>query len=254
MSKGAVAALLWKTHRPSVPGLLLVRRHSRDGDLIQTHFTWRTSFLLTRRALGLSRLCIHQLQQAQAGAQPATCSTAGKEMPRWPTGAPGGCACTAASPEPGAAASRAQLAAAGCGDAQPPGRVSTPGTSSHPKYALSCAGLSHGHRGYICRLSCMHARRSEPLAAPLRVALLLSGGVDSSLALRLLQQAGHHVEAFYLQIWFQDDFRNFWSACPWEDDLAVCRQVGRLRLAGCQLALQPQFSCEAMVTACTPCM
>ena len=49
--------------------------------------------------------------------------------------------------------------------------------------------------------------------------------MDSSLALRLLQEAGHEVTAFYLQIWFQDDFRNFWSACPWEEDLAVCEAV-----------------------------
>jgi tRNA-5-taurinomethyluridine 2-sulfurtransferase len=33
------------------------------------------------------------------------------------------------------------------------------------------------------------------------------------------------VTAFYLQIWFQDDFRNFWDACPWEEDLSYCRQV-----------------------------
>jgi tRNA-specific 2-thiouridylase len=33
--------------------------------------------------------------------------------------------------------------------------------------------------------------------------VLLSGGVDSSLALRLLVAAGHDVRAFYLQIWFQ---------------------------------------------------
>jgi tRNA U34 2-thiouridine synthase MnmA/TrmU len=57
------------------------------------------------------------------------------------------------------------------------------------------------------------------------VALLLSGGVDSSLALRLVQAAGHHVTAFYLQIWFQEDYANFWDACPWEADLAVCQQV-----------------------------
>ena len=37
----------------------------------------------------------------------------------------------------------------------------------------------------------------------LRVAVLLSGGVDSSLALRLLVAAGHRCRAFYLQIWFQ---------------------------------------------------
>ena len=37
----------------------------------------------------------------------------------------------------------------------------------------------------------------------LRVAVLLSGGVDSSLALQLLVAAGHSCRAFYLQIWFQ---------------------------------------------------
>ncbi|KAK9818663.1 hypothetical protein WJX74_000884 [Apatococcus lobatus] len=65
----------------------------------------------------------------------------------------------------------------------------------------------------------------EAQRAPLRVALLLSGGVDSSLALQLAIAAGHHVTAFYLRIWFQEDFRNFWDACPWEDDLQVCQQV-----------------------------
>ncbi|KDP22087.1 hypothetical protein JCGZ_25918 [Jatropha curcas] len=63
----------------------------------------------------------------------------------------------------------------------------------------------------------------------LRVAVLLSGGVDSSVALRLLHAAGHQCTAFYLKIWFQEDFENFWSECPWEEDLeyakAVCDQV-----------------------------
>ncbi|GLI67478.1 hypothetical protein VaNZ11_011695 [Volvox africanus] len=59
----------------------------------------------------------------------------------------------------------------------------------------------------------------------LNVAVLLSGGVDSSLALRLLRAAGHTCRAFYLQIWFQEDFRNFWDACPWEEDLQYARQV-----------------------------
>ncbi|KAL5567138.1 hypothetical protein UlMin_030302 [Ulmus minor] len=63
----------------------------------------------------------------------------------------------------------------------------------------------------------------------LRVAVLLSGGVDSSVALRLLHAAGHACTAFYLKIWFQEDFENFWSECPWEDDLkyakAVCDQI-----------------------------
>ncbi|XP_061350241.1 uncharacterized protein LOC133295419 [Gastrolobium bilobum] len=64
---------------------------------------------------------------------------------------------------------------------------------------------------------------------PLRVAVLVSGGVDSSVALRLLNAAGHSCTAFYLKIWFQEDFENFWSECPWEEDLkyakAVCNQV-----------------------------
>ncbi|KAL6502992.1 hypothetical protein OROHE_024160 [Orobanche hederae] len=64
---------------------------------------------------------------------------------------------------------------------------------------------------------------------PLKVAVLLSGGVDSSVALRLLHAAGHLCTAFYLKIWFQEDFENFWSECPWEEDLkyakAVCDQV-----------------------------
>lgn len=37
----------------------------------------------------------------------------------------------------------------------------------------------------------------------LNVAVLLSGGVDSSVALRLLCAAGHSCTAFYLKIWFQ---------------------------------------------------
>ncbi|KAG6384245.1 hypothetical protein SASPL_155950 [Salvia splendens] len=75
-----------------------------------------------------------------------------------------------------------------------------------------------------CYLSC-----SLPEKKPLKVAVLLSGGLDSSLALRLLHAAGHSCTAFYLKIWFQEDFENFWSECPWEEDLryakAVCDQV-----------------------------
>ncbi len=66
----------------------------------------------------------------------------------------------------------------------------------------------------------------ESVRAPLSVAVLLSGGVDSSFALHLLKRAGHNVQAFYLQIWFQEDFRNYWDSCPWEEDLSYCQQVG----------------------------
>lgn len=55
--------------------------------------------------------------------------------------------------------------------------------------------------------------------------MLLSGGVDSSVAMTLLKAAGHHITAFYLQIWFVEDFRNSWDSCPWEEDLRYCSKV-----------------------------
>jgi len=62
----------------------------------------------------------------------------------------------------------------------------------------------------------------------MKVAVLLSGGVDSSVALRLLKDKGHEVTAFYLKIWLQDEF-SFLGDCPWEDDLnfacGVCEQA-----------------------------
>ncbi|KAI3434566.1 hypothetical protein D9Q98_002638 [Chlorella vulgaris] len=92
----------------------------------------------------------------------------------------------------------------------------------------------HVKRAFAC--SC------EAESAPLRVAVLLSGGVDSSLALHLLSAAGHHVTAFYLQVWFQEDFRNTWDACPWEEDLRYCRAVcERLGVGLQQVTLTEQY-------------
>lgn len=63
----------------------------------------------------------------------------------------------------------------------------------------------------------------------MNIAMLISGGVDSSVALRLLHDAGHTVHAFYLKIWLEDELA-FLGECPWEDDLkyarAVCKAVG----------------------------
>jgi len=63
-----------------------------------------------------------------------------------------------------------------------------------------------------------------------KIAVLLSGGVDSSVALRLAQQAGcRDLNAFYLKIWLEDELA-YLGSCPWEEDLAharaVCEQAG----------------------------
>ena len=62
----------------------------------------------------------------------------------------------------------------------------------------------------------------------MKIAVLISGGVDSSVALRLLKDEGHDLTAFYLKIWLQDEF-SFLGECPWEEDLkyvrSVCEQI-----------------------------
>ena len=66
----------------------------------------------------------------------------------------------------------------------------------------------------------------QPVRQP-SVALLLSGGVDSSVALRLLLNDttnNYNVTAFYLKIWLQDELSHL-NECPWEEDIQLCRQV-----------------------------
>ncbi|MCP3964669.1 MAG: tRNA 2-thiouridine(34) synthase MnmA [bacterium] len=58
----------------------------------------------------------------------------------------------------------------------------------------------------------------------MRIAVLLSGGVDSSVALRLLREEGHEVHAFYLKIWLEDELAHL-GDCPWEKDLRFAREV-----------------------------
>lgn len=58
----------------------------------------------------------------------------------------------------------------------------------------------------------------------MRIAVLVSGGVDSSVALALLKEQGHDVTAFYLKIWLEDEL-SYLGSCPWEEDLAYATQV-----------------------------
>ena len=66
----------------------------------------------------------------------------------------------------------------------------------------------------------------------MKIAMLVSGGVDSSVALGKLVKEGseaHDITAFYLKIWLEDDLQ-FLGECPWEEDLkyarAVCQMFG----------------------------
>lgn len=58
----------------------------------------------------------------------------------------------------------------------------------------------------------------------MKVAVLVSGGVDSSVTLQLLKNQGHEVTAFYLKIWLEDEL-SYLGDCPWEEDLTYVRQV-----------------------------
>ena len=58
----------------------------------------------------------------------------------------------------------------------------------------------------------------------MKIAVLISGGVDSSVALRLLKDEGHDLTAFYLKIWLEDEL-SYLGSCPWEEDLEYVRQV-----------------------------
>lgn len=61
-----------------------------------------------------------------------------------------------------------------------------------------------------------------------KIAVLVSGGVDSSVTLALLKEQGHQVTAFYLKIWLEDEL-SYLGSCPWQQDLefvqSVCKQL-----------------------------
>ena len=57
-----------------------------------------------------------------------------------------------------------------------------------------------------------------------KVAVLISGGVDSSVALKLLKEQGYNITAFYLKIWLEDEL-SFLGSCPWEEDLFYIKQI-----------------------------
>lgn len=75
----------------------------------------------------------------------------------------------------------------------------------------------------------------------MNIAMLISGGVDSSVALHKLVQQGHTVTAFYLKIWLEDELA-FLGTCPWEEDLAYVRAVcDKLKVKVEVISFQKQY-------------
>ncbi|MFH1644467.1 MAG: tRNA 2-thiouridine(34) synthase MnmA [bacterium] len=62
----------------------------------------------------------------------------------------------------------------------------------------------------------------------MKIAVLFSGGVDSSVSLKLLKDQGHNITAFYLKIWLEEELSHL-GECPWRQDLEyvekVCEQL-----------------------------
>jgi len=62
----------------------------------------------------------------------------------------------------------------------------------------------------------------------MKIALLASGGVDSSVALHLLEEQDYDVTAFYLKIWLEDQNSYIGGECPWQEDTDIVREVCKL--------------------------
>ena len=60
----------------------------------------------------------------------------------------------------------------------------------------------------------------------MKIAVGLSGGVDSSVAALLLKEAGHEVIGMFMQNW-HDTTGTLHGDCPWKDDLTIAKMVAK---------------------------
>lgn len=60
----------------------------------------------------------------------------------------------------------------------------------------------------------------------MKIAVGLSGGVDSSVAAWLLKEQGHDVIALFMQNW-HDTTGTLYGDCPWKDDKAIAQMVAK---------------------------
>ena len=75
----------------------------------------------------------------------------------------------------------------------------------------------------------MYTSRPSTNVFLMKIAVLASGGVDSSVALRLLKDQGYDLTVFYIKIWLEDEM-SYLGSCPWEEDLEyvqnICSSIG----------------------------
>ncbi len=61
-----------------------------------------------------------------------------------------------------------------------------------------------------------------------KIAMLCSGGVDSSVALAVLKNQNYYdITVFYLKIWLEDEL-SYLGDCPWEEDLSYVKSTCKL--------------------------
>jgi tRNA (5-methylaminomethyl-2-thiouridylate)-methyltransferase len=92
----------------------------------------------------------------------------------------------------------------------------------------------------------------------MEIAALVSGGVDSSVALALLKEQGYNPTAFFLKVWSEEDFG--FGDCPWEVDQSfVFKTCHLLGIKAQVLAMQREYwdlviayTLEQIKKGCTP--
>ena len=73
---------------------------------------------------------------------------------------------------------------------------------------------------------CIFIKKTTKMKSKIRIAVGLSGGVDSSVAALLLKRAGYDVFALFMQNW-HDTTGTLHGDCEWEEDLSVARMVAK---------------------------
>ena len=76
--------------------------------------------------------------------------------------------------------------------------------------------------------STLKKKQRSIVCTEMNIAVLCSGGVDSSLSLALLKDKGFLVKAYYLKIWLEDEWDLAKGNCPWQIDIDYLQKTCEL--------------------------